>query len=288
MTTAVAPSSFRERFFTSQDGLRLYVRDYGEPRRDQPTLLCLPGVTRNSKDFHRLATRLASSWRVLCPDYRGRGASDSDPDWWNYQPRTYLDDIRHLLVAFNIRRGAIIGTSLGGILAMAMAVVFPTMVAGAALNDIGPTLESRGLGNIVTYMKDDRPMADWPAAVLRLRTTFPDLPAKTDADWLMLARMVYREDSNGRVVFGWDQAIVKPILRGVPLSDLWPLFSALGDRPTLVLRGARSSVLSEDTVQRMKAKLPALRSVTVPDVGHTPALTEPEAETALDEFLARL
>lgn len=290
MTEAVAVRpSFRERLFTSQDGLRLYARDYGEPRSDQPAVLCLAGVTRNGKDFHRVAKRLAARWRVLCPDYRGRGQSESDPNWRNYQARTYLDDLRHMLAAFNVPRVVVIGTSLGGLLAMAMAVASPSLVAAAVINDIGPTIETTGLGTIVNYMKDDRPMANWPAAVERLRTTFPDLPAKTEADWLTLAQYVYREQPDGRVVFSWDPAIVKPMLIPVaPPPDLWRLFRSLGDRPVLLVRGERSAILSEATAERMKAEMPRLQSVTVPGVGHAPLLTEPEAEIALDAFLAQL
>ena len=290
MTAAAeAPPSFQERAYTSQDGLRLHVRDYGTARVDRPAILCLPGVTRNCKDFHRVARRLAPNWRVLCPDYRGRGRSESDPDWRHYQSRTYVDDLRHLLAAFDVHRVVVVGTSLGGILAMAMAVAMPCAVAAAVLNDIGPTIEMAGLGVIVAYMKDDRPMAGWSAAVERLRANFPDLPAKNDADWLAIAQAVYRERPDGSVVFGWDPAIVKPMLAPPsPAPDLWRLFRSLGNRPVLAVRGERSAILSAATLERMRQELPALRSVTVPGVGHPPALTEPEVETALDDFLARL
>nr|WP_300500421.1 alpha/beta fold hydrolase [uncultured Rhodococcus sp.] len=144
---------YRERWLTAQDGLKLYFRDYqppggvtgGGPAASATPVLCLPGVSRNSKDFAPLAQRLSQGRRVICPDYRGRGRSQYDPDWSHYHPPVYVDDIRHLLCALGVHRVHVIGTSLGGILAMVMAVAMPGTVAGAVLNDIGPEIEISGL-----------------------------------------------------------------------------------------------------------------------------------------------
>ena len=130
--------AYREATVSAQDGLALYYRDYGDALASKTPVLCLPGLTRNSADFAELAARLSRGRRVLCPDYRGRGRSAYDSNWRNYDPYVYINDISHLLAATGIGRAVIVGTSMGGLLAMGLAVLRPTLVAGAVLNDIGP------------------------------------------------------------------------------------------------------------------------------------------------------
>jgi pimeloyl-ACP methyl ester carboxylesterase len=282
------PSGFRERTYRSQDNLELYFRDYGDSLDRRPAVLCLAGVTRNSKDFHDLALRLSAGRRVLCPDYRGRGRSAYDPDWRHYQARTYVDDIRHLLAAADVHRVVVIGTSLGAVLAMVMAVAMPTAVAGALLNDLGPRIEAAGLGPIIDYMGDDRPQPDWAAAAGRLRETFPDLPAETEDEWLAIARNTYRETPDGRLTFDWDPKIVKAFAAERRSADLWSLFRALKRVPLLAVRGAKSPILSEETFLRMAEEMPHMDHVTVAGVGHPPALDEPEVLEAIDVLLSRV
>lgn len=289
------PLGYRERTFRSQDGLELYFRDYGDPVDRRPAVLCLAGVTRNSKDFHELALRLASGQRlaggrrVLCPDYRGRGCSAYDSDWRRYQPRTYVDDIRHLLAAADVHRVVVIGTSLGAVLAMTMAVAMPTAVAGALFNDLGPRVESAGLQPIIDYMLDDRPQPDWAAAARHLRKTFPDLPAETDDEWLAIARNTYREAPNGNLRFDWDTKTVKAFATTQGRStDLWSLFRALKKVPLLAVRGEKSCILSEETFLRMIEEMPHMDHVTVAGVGHPPALNEPEVLEAIDALLSKV
>ena len=278
---------FRERHYTAQDGLRLYFRDYGVERTGAVPVLCLGGVTRNSKDFHGLALKMSAERRVVCPDYRGRGRSAYDPDWRNYHARTYLDDIRHLLVSLDMHRVAVIGTSLGGILAMGMGAAMPTVLKGALLNDIGPALQPESLAPIVAYMSDARTMPSLAAAADRLKATFPHLPAKTPEDWLRIAANTYREEPDGTFRFDWDPAVVKPLLRAKPQPiDLWPLFRSLKRIPVLAVRGALSSILTEATFRRMGEDMPCLARVTVPGVGHVPSLSEPEAQDAIRRWLA--
>jgi pimeloyl-ACP methyl ester carboxylesterase len=283
---------FRERFFTSQDGLRLYFRDYGgggAGGRDRPAVLCLPGLARNSKDFHHVAQRLAFERRVVCPDYRGRGRSDYDPNWRNYEARTYVGDLRHLLAALNLHRVVVIGTSLGGMLAMALAVAAPQALEGAVINDVGPEVDAAGLGRIVRYIRGCRPQPDWEAAARYLRQSMPNLSIETNEDWIKLARNTYRERDDGLLHPDWDANLAKPLLRKrEPPPDLWPLFRALRPVPTLALRGGASDVLSAETFARMKAEKPDLVQVTLAGVGHPPFLGEPEAVAAIDAFLASL
>ncbi|MHA1114450.1 MAG: alpha/beta fold hydrolase [Alphaproteobacteria bacterium] len=278
---------YRERTLAAQDGRRLYYRDYGDANAGRTPLLCLGGLTRNSKDFHNFAARLAPSRRVLCLDYRGRGRSEYDTDWRRYDPTVYLDDIRHLLAATNCHRVVVVGTSLGGLLAMGLAVTAPTAVAAVVLNDVGPALEDAGLDRILSYVGADRPQADWESAIAELRGLFPDMRFQGDAEWLAMARNTYRRGEDGLLHFDWDPAIVKPLAKGqAVMPDLWAVFGALRRIPCLALRGELSTVLSEETFARMAREKPDMTQVTVPGVGHTPSLDEPEARAALDAFLA--
>lgn len=277
---------YRERTLSAQDGLALYYRDYGDPTSPAVPVLCLTGLTRNSKDYHDLATRLSPSRRVICPDYRGRGRSAYDADWRNYQPTVYVNDIRHLLASLNIHSVIVVGTSLGAFLAMGMAVAAPTMVAGAVLNDAGPDIDAKGLNRILDYIGTDRPQPDWRSAVAVVRELFSSLSINTEEGWLRFARQTFREGDDGMLHFDWDVNLAKPMQkRGASLPDLWALFRALRDIPVLSFRGEISDVLSPDTFERMGEGMPKLTRVTVPGVGHTPTLAEPEVLAALDAFL---
>ena len=279
-------AEYREQRYTAQDGLSLYFRDYGDGRSHRTPVICLPGLTRNSKDFHAVAIRLAADRRVICPDYRGRGRSDYDTNSDNYQPTTYLNDIRHLLVASGIHRVVVLGTSLGGILGMGMGAAMPTALAGVIMNDVGPEVGTDGLLRILEYVRQDRPQPDWEGAVAELKRMFPNMPGRTDEDWRMAAEGTYRAGEDGMLHFDWDVRIAEPILNGPPPPDLWPLFRSLLHVPTLVLRGELSDVLTSETLSKMKDAHPAAVTVTVPRTGHVPTLGEPESAAAIDDFLA--
>lgn len=280
-------TAFRECRLTAQDGLSLYYRDYGDP--DSPALpaLCLTGLTRNSRDFHRLASRLSASRRVVCLDYRGRGRSAHDPDPRNYQPGTYLSDIRHLLAATGLHRVVAIGTSLGGLLSMAMGAAMPTVPAGIVLNDVGPELDLGGLARIAQYVRQNRPHRNWDDAVADLQARL-HLSLETPEEWREVAEGTWREGPDGMLHFDWDLKVSAPIVEGRPLPDLWPLFRGIAHVPTLALRGARSDVLTPDAFARMAAAHPRLTQATIPGAGHAPSLTEPQSTAAIDAFLAGL
>ena len=281
-------SLYRERHLSAQDGLQLYYRDYGDEGGSKIPLLCLSGLTRNSQDFADLAERFAASRRVICPDYRGRGSSAYDPDWRNYDPMIYLNDIGHILMANDIHRFVVIGTSLGGLLAMGLAVTRPTGIAAAVINDIGPDVDPGGLARIIAFIGADRPQPDWPSAVAMLRQSLPRLAIRDAPWWERFARATYREGKDGLLHFDWDIALAEPLRRGRgEIQDLWPIFRALRDTPVLAVRGAISDVLTSDGLRRMIAAKPDLAAVTVPGIGHTPTLDEPEIRGVLDDFIAR-
>jgi len=280
--------SFREHHYAAQDGLSLYYREYGAPERLGIPVLCLTGLTRNSRDFHRLASRLCTGRRVICPDYRGRGRSQYDANSANYQPVTYLHDIRHLLTVTGIARVIVIGTSLGGVLAMAMSAMMPTALAGVVLNDIGPDIDQSGLQRILDYIGVDRPHVDWTSAAKDLRVMFPSLSLQGDAQWEAAARATWGKKDDGLLHFDWDVRLSQALADDSELPDLWPMFGGLGRMPLLSIRGALSDVLSGQTVMAMATAHPGMKQVTVPDAGHVPSLGEPEAEGAIDAFIAAI
>jgi pimeloyl-ACP methyl ester carboxylesterase len=281
-------SSFREHRYTTQDGLSLYYREYGDPLSTETPFLCLPGLARNSKDFHRVATRLSADRWVICPDYRGRGQSDYDPEPDNYQPTTYLQDIRHLLVVTGMHRAVVIGTSMGGLLATGLGVVAPSLLAGVVLNDIGPHIEDNGIGRIIDYLGIDHPHPDWDHAVAAFKGRFPTLSFDTEGLWREGAEATWREREDGQLHVDWDVNIVLPMVQNKELPDLWALFRSLRNVPILAIRGGVSDVLSAETFDRMADEHPKLDRLCLEGVGHVPSLIEPESTEAIDRLLAQI
>lgn len=281
-------AAYVDRFYRSADGLRLHYRDYAGGGAGV-TALCLPGLTRNCRDFEDLAPRIARDRRVLCADLRGRGESDRDPDWRHYQPVQYLDDLRRLLGDAAAPRVAVIGTSLGGIMGLALAARVPGSVAGLVLNDIGPELAPAGIARISSYVGRAQPIASWDAAAQQAQTVHGEaLPGLTGDDWRRIARRLYREGPDGRPVPDFDPEVGTAMRAGIGVGDasIWPLFDAVVSLPVAVLRGERSDLLTAETVERMRARKPDLLTTVVPRRGHVPLLDEPESLAAIDAILA--
>lgn len=280
--------SYRERRISAQDGLALYARDYGDPLSAGMPLLCLTGLVRNSKDFAPFAERHAEGRRLVCPDYRGRGLSARDPDWRNYRPEVYLNDVGQVMAACHLHRVVVCGTSLGGLLAMGLAALKPTALAGVVLNDVGPEIVPSGIARIARYVGRDHPHRSIEEAAEHLKTLFPHLALEGEAKWRWMAEATYRLGEDGLLHSDWDPAIAKALQQGGEIPDLWPLYGALGRVPVLAIRGAESDVLSEATFARMAELKPDLIRVTVPGVGHVPQLDDPAVEPAVDRFLAEI
>ncbi len=284
------PSSFRAQRWRAADGLELYSRVYDAAPAAAGSVLCLPGLTRNSRDFEALAPHLATRYRVLCPDLRGRGLSARDPQWRNYHPGLYVADIERLMDVLALARVAIIGTSLGGLLAMLLAAALPQQVAGIVVNDIGPEADPRGLERVRGYAGKLPPVRSWDEAIAQHRQVNGEAwPGLTDEQWAVLTRRSYREDESGQPVFDYDPNIGESMraAAGGP-ADLWPVFAQLAAMPMLVIRGELSDILSPGVLGRMRREKPDLQSLTVPRRGHAPLLDEPEALAAIDRFLAGL
>lgn len=297
---------YQEHHYQSNDGLCLYYRSYGAADR---VLICLPGLTRNSKDFEYLASRHAANWRVITPDLRGRGQSERDPDPSRYQHLTYAADIWKLVDDLEITKFAIIGTSLGGAIAMIMASQQPDRLLGVVLNDIGPVIPEAAIRRLMKYVGRMPPLPDWEATTAAVRSIYElAFPNRPDSFWLAHAKLSMCESDDGFIIPDVDPAISRGLRKGYKAvkrvqflrrfglmknvaaridNGYWPQFKAM-TAPSLLLRGATSDVLTEEIVDKMKIIKPEMETITVANRGHAPLLDEPEAATAIDSFLQRL
>ncbi|MCB2074427.1 MAG: alpha/beta hydrolase [Novosphingobium sp.] len=274
--------------YPSADGrLQLYARDYPGAG---PAVVMMHGLTRNSADFASLAGRLAGRHRVIVPEQRGRGSSDWDSDPANYTPAVYCGDMLGLIARLGLDRPVLIGTSMGGLMAMMMGAMSPDAYCGIVINDIGPAVEQAGLDRIAQYVGLDGDVKNWDDAVTYARSTngsaFPDYG---DDDWAEFARRLFREDAAGTPRLAYDPAISGGLEGDEPSTvppDLWPMWDALAPLPVLAIRGALSDVLSAETQAEMGRRHPGMDAVTVPRVGHAPMLDEPAAVEAIERFLA--
>lgn len=268
--------------FTAPDGASLHYEAAG----DGLPVLCLPGLTRNARDFDFVAPHLPGI-RMIRMDYRGRARSDwTGPATYTLQ--TEAADALALLDHLGIARAAILGTSRGGLIAMLLAVSAPDRLLGAALNDVGPELSPEGLGAIAGYLGRPPAFATIDAAAeARLDDpAFPGVPAER---WRRMIANTMHETPDG-LALDYDPALREAVLEAgaAPAPDLWPLFDALAAYPLALIHGLNSDLLTADTVARMQARAPGMILAQVPDRGHTPFLDEPEALDALHAWLDEL
>jgi pimeloyl-ACP methyl ester carboxylesterase len=280
--------SFEDRYFTVPDGLRLHYRDYPGDSRKSP-ILCLHGLTRNTRDFAEFAERYSPRFRVLALDFRGRADSDYDPVPMRYNPLTYAGDVLQLLDQLGIRQAIVVGTSLGGLVTMTIAATAPQRIAATILNDVGPDIDPGGVQRILSYVGKDMRFKSWDEIADTIAANYgAAFDRYTHEDWVKMARRNGREE-NGEVRFDYDMGIAEPFKTTGPTPhvDLWPFFKALGQKPLLVVRGAKSDLLTVATAEKMQQAVPGMKLATVAGVGHAPELNEPEAVAAIDEFLTQ-
>ena len=282
----VAGLGYQDGYWYSADGLRLHFRDYpGDPNR--APVLCIPGLTRNARDFEGVAQRLAGKRRVIAVDLRGRGESDYAGDPLTYVPPVYLQDLGGLIAQHQLGPMVVFGTSLGGLLAMLLSLTARQTLAGVLLNDVGPDLGEVGMARIRAYVGRDERFADWDEAAAAIAAShegaFPDY---NDTDWLVWAHRVCRED-HGAIVFDYDPRIAEPfkLPPSEPAFDLWPSFETFAGLPALLVRGELSDVLEAETASEMVRRIPTMELLTLPRIGHAPTLEEPEAANAIDRLL---
>ncbi len=284
-------SGYEDIYYPSADGLRLYARDYPHATAGH-VVLCLHGLTRNSQDFEHIASVLNANFRVVVPDQRGRGHSAYDPNPANYRPGTYVEDMFTLLDHLGINRAILLGTSMGGLMAMLINAARPAAVEAVILNDIGPEVDPAGLARIQARVGKSPPVSSWEEAVRQNREAQgPAFPDFSDDSWRQFTRALYREDEHGVPRLAYDPAISQPMTQSdaaaVP-ADLWSVFEKLADQPLLLVRGALSDILSSACTAEMQRRHPGMRLVELTNRGHAPILDEPEAERAITGFLSDL
>ena len=282
-------AEWTDRSWNSVDGLKLHYRDYAGPH-ERPPILCIPGLTRNARDFEPVADRYAGNWRVIAVDLRGRGQSAHDPDPANYAPMTYVADLMKLLDQLGIADAVFVGTSLGGLCTMLLAADDPERIAGALINDIGAEIDQAGIDRIGGYLGQDTRYQDWNAAAAALAERNGDMfPHWQESDWQRFSRRICREEGD-EIRYDYDMRIADNFRRaaGKPQIDFWPFFRALDGRPVTILRGELSDLLSADTAKRMASEFDDVELVTIPGTGHAPSLDEPKSLAALDRLLERV
>ena len=288
-------TGFVDRWFTSKDGLKLYARDYaGAEGPARLPVIAIHGLTRNSADFEDVSPVIAATGRrVLALDVRGRGRSAWDPNPMQYHPLTYAGDVEALFAQAGLDRAVFLGTSMGGIITMTLAQTAPKRIAAAMINDVGPQVSPIGLGRIAAYVGKGAPVTSWPdAAAYVKRNNEVAFPTYTDADWDAFARRCFREGEDGVPVLNYDPDINAPIRAAGPKAltpNLWPIFRKLAKgRPLMLIRGGASDLLDADIAKKMRKAAPDMTYVEVPEIGHAPMLTEPQAKSAILQFLSQV
>lgn len=283
---------FSDAFYSSSDGLQLHARVYGETLSGSWPVICLPGLTRNARDFHELAlflsTRKQNPRKVVAFDYRGRGLSAHDRKWKNYSVATEAGDILAGLVALGIEDGAFIGTSRGGLILHVLTATRPAALKAVVLNDIGPVVEGEGLAHIRAYLeRAPKPKSMADAVAIQRATHGQAFSALSDADWTRMAEALYRVEK-GRLVADFDRRLIKTLAAldlSSPIPQLWPQFEGLCTLPLMVIRGENSKLLSPATVAEMARRHPAMVAVTVAGQGHPPMLETGDLPTRIAAFL---
>lgn len=287
-------NAFVDRTYSSEDGLSLHLRDYdpGPQAAARLPVICLPGLTRNSRDFHQLAVILSQDEiaprRVIALDYRGRGLSDWDEKTENYNVRTEAQDVLAACDHFGIEKAVFIGTSRGGLILHFLAEMRPELLAAVILNDIGPQIEAKGLMRIRDDLNDGTSPQNWPEAVAMLKRRHSGhFPTLGEQDWEEMAAAIYRE-VDGRLAADADPAIAKQLISidfSKPLPTLWRHFEAFGERPLMVIRGENSELLTEAAVAEMATRHTGLSVVVAPGQGHPPLLHSEPALGCVRQFL---
>ncbi len=283
--------NWRDISMTSRDGLTLYGRHYVAANARRRPVLCLAGLTRNSRDFHVIATALSGgngpTRDVYTFDMRGRGQSDHSPSWKDYAVPVELLDVQDFMAAQHLHKAAVIGTSRGGIVAMVMAAVQPALIGAVVLNDIGPVIDHAGLTRISRYVGKTPVPRNWDDAARLVKSANADMfPAVADHEWMDLARQFFN-DRNGRPVAGYDAKLARAFsLADGPIPELWAQFQALKKVPCLVVRGALSDLLGAATVTKMQQRHPNCGAIVVEGQGHAPLLRDQPTIDEIGRFLA--
>jgi pimeloyl-ACP methyl ester carboxylesterase len=279
-------------FITTQDGLKIHVREYGARTAPGLPVVCLPGLVRTVADFDVLAPTLAAGptrRRVVSIDSRGRGRSDHDDDHCNYNCIIELADVVNVLITLDVGPAVFVGSSRGGVLSMLLGATHPTAVAGVLLHDVGPVTECKGLARIKSYIGKlpiPRDFEEGAEILRRLMSTH--FPKFTPEQWICVARRTWHLRDDGLLCPAYDvkiaQALAAIDVEG-PLPTLWNEFDSLADVPMMVVRGANSDILSAETVEAMQARRKRLNVIEVQEEGHAPLLEGDELLGQIVQFV---
>ena len=286
----MSDQAWQDGTWETADGLTLHYRDYPSDAAALP-ILCIPGLTRNARDFEPIAERFGSTRRIICVELRGRGESEYAKDSSTYVPATYLQDLDAFFEQVNPGKVIGLGTSLGGILFAMMGAQHPERLAGLVFNDIGPAIDKSGLDRIAEYVGHGRSFPTWMHAARHMREATSYVhPDFTISEWLRLTKRLMVVSNSGRIVYDYDMRIADPIDaagKDAAPPDLWPAFNALPPVPKLVIRGELSDILAADTLAAMCDKIPDCEAVTIARTGHVPTLDEEEALAAITRLVER-
>ncbi len=290
-----AVSTYTDLSYTSTDGLTLYARDYAaHSGKARLPVICIHGLTRNASDFDELAPWIAAQGRrVIALDVRGRGRSEHDPDPSKYNPMVYAGDVIKLAHDLGIERAVFVGTSMGGIITMTLALRRLNLIAAAVLNDVGPVISPKGLARIAGYAGKDCVLASWEQAIDYIMTINQQaFPANDLEEWSKWAHRAFVENEHGQLVLRYDPNIAMPLQTGKLRPSSWTgrlAFRRLArNRPVLLVRGALSDLVEDEQAGYMRRAAPAMKYAVVPGVGHAPMLTEPPAREAIQQFLSQV
>ena len=253
-------------------------------------LVCVHGLSRQGRDFDTLARAMAAEYRVVCPDVAGRGRSERLADPMLYQIPQYVADMVTLLARLDAEQLDWVGTSMGGLIGLGVAVLRGSPVRRLVLNDVGPSIEPGALARIGEYLGDPVRWRTLEEAADAMRVISATFGPHTREQWLELSRPMVVDDGAGGLKLHYDPAIAEPLRRLTPAiaaageAALWAAWDALRC-PTLLLRGADSDLLSRATAQAMTQRGPRARLVEFTGVGHAPTLVAPDQVAAVREFL---
>jgi len=278
----------RQRFVkcASPRGLhRMSYLEWGDPKNER-VLVCVHGLARCARDFDALAAALSGSYRVVCPDVAGRGDSDWLADPMLYQLPQYLSDMVTLVARLDVDAVHWVGTSMGGLIGMALAAQPGTPVQKLVVNDAGPVIAKASLERIATYVGMAPAFPDLAAAEKYVRTVSAPFGAHTDAEWRFLTEIAVRRNPDGSLRLHYDPKLAEPFRKLMPEKDLelWSLWDAIAC-PTLVLRGAQSDLLTRATCEQMHGRGPKAKVIEIPGVGHAPTLLHADQIGLVRDFL---
>lgn len=265
--------------------------EWGDPANPR-VLVCVHGLTRCGRDFDFIAQALAADYRVVCPDVVGRGMSDWLRDPQHYTIPQYAQDMATLLARLDVEQVDWLGTSMGGMIGMALAAQPESPIRKLILNDVGPVIAAGALARIGEYLATPPDFASPEEAEAYIRLIAAPFGKLTDAQWRHLTQHVIKSGPAGRFQLRYDPGIAAPYAEAAAVAsegkdiEFWPIYDAIGC-PTLVIRGAHSDLLSRETVAQMCVRGPRASSVEIPDVGHAPMFMDDAQVAVVREFLQR-